>query len=621
MSQRLPDRRVVPLARMAAHVLVVAVALVFVDGCGEDVPKRTRPSDIDDGLLPGKPMTRQAVSAVKLATAAATRLSRSIAAGSPSRDDYLTLRRQVAAAQPYVRMRAQMGAEVLLGPPRSADEAGGALALLDRALALRDMASANKPIEQCVRALRLIDNELTLNQVLVDPAVRALSGAAFDLGLMLMEAYPGVPDAPDAVLADLSGTLDAIEAGVAAARQIATPEMNATAKPQYEVVATLLAKLRRVFDGVRHSHELERRADLVQLSGTLGQALRRLTQALGVASKLPYAARYPMAKNDPTGERVTALTVPAPRKDVRTGDRKAMAALGHALFRDKRLSKAAVRACIDCHQPDKAFADARATPKTLDPATPILRNTPGLLYAPLHAAQLWDGQFASAERQALKVIHAKSEMGLSREELVRVVAGIAEYEPAFSRSFTDGVTAKNIARALVAYQIRDFVPATSPMDRFARGDRSAFSDELHRGFDLFVGVARCARCHIPPLFGGSRPKDFATPVFAALGVPNTPTDKRLHADRGRGKVTEQALDEHAFKTPTVRNVARTAPYFHHGGYETLEDVVTFYEKGGGAGIGIELPNQDPDVRKLELTDAQRGALLAFMRVGLLDADP
>lgn len=610
--------------RLSWWIALSAIALFAIApgaGCEADVPPRTRPTDPDAGTKPDKPMTRQAIDSVKEATAAAARLSQSIAAKAPSRNDYLVMRRGVAAMQPFARARAQVGAEVLWGPPKAADEAGGALSLLDRALAEGDHVGAAKRIEQCVRALRLIDHELMLNDVPPDQAVRALSDASFELGLMLMEAHAGVPDGPDAVLADLQGTLTAIERGAAAALAIATPAMREQARPVERELAAKVKQIRVALDAVAHSHELTRRASLVVVSGELGVVVRRLALALGVQPKLPYPARYPVADNDVAREPITALVVPAPRRDPRSGDREAIASLGHDLFRDKRLSKGAVRACSDCHRLDKGLSDGLATPISLDPQTPIVRNTPTLAYSPLHGAQLWDGQFASAERQALKVIHAKSEMGLTSDELVKVVRAVADFNARFSQLFDDGVTAENVARALVAYEIRDFVPAKSPVDRFARGEESALDDALHRGFDVFVGVARCARCHIPPLFGGSRPTDFATPVYAALGVPKSPENKQLDADRGRGKVTSQPLDEHAFKTPTVREVALTAPYFHHGGYATLEQVVDFYEKGGGPSVGIRLDNLDPEVRKLELNDAQRRALLTFLREGLADPKP
>ncbi len=605
--------------RVAAAVVTALSGSGSVAGCRDEVPPRTRPSDPDAGITPDKPMTRQAVESVKVATAAATRLSQSLGRGEPSRPDYLALRRAVAALMPFARGPAPVGAEVLWGPPKAGDEGGGALGKLDRALAAGDITLAKAPMEQCLRALRLIDNELMLHQVKPEPAVRGLSEASFELGLMLMEAYAGVPDGPDAVLADLKGMLDGLERGAAAALAVAAPAQRSAAAPAFEAFEAKVKALRTALDGAAHSHALTGRARWVRVSGELGVAARRLAAAFGVKTALPYPARYPTADNAPEREVVTPLVVPAPRRDPRQGDHAAIAALGHDLFRDKRLSKGAVRACSDCHRLDAGLSDGRATPPSLDPTTPITRNTPTLWYAPLHGAQLWDGQFASAERQALKVIHSRSEMGLTTDELVAVVSAIADFNARFSQLFDDGVTAENVARSLVAYETRDFVPATAPLDRFARGDEAALTEEVALGFDVFVGVGRCARCHVPPLFGGSRPTDFATAVYAAIGVPIAPDDPRIDPDRGRGRVTEHPLDEHAFKTPTVRNVAHTAPFFHNGAYPTLELVVDFYVKGGGAGLGLGLDNLDPEVRKLELSDADESALLAFMREGLTDA--
>jgi cytochrome c peroxidase len=251
-----------------------------------------------------------------------------------------------------------------------------------------------------------------------------------------------------------------------------------------------------------------------------------------------------------------------------------------------------------------------------------LRHTPTLLYAPLHAAQMWDGRTLTPEQQALNVIHARAEMGLTAKELVEKLVALPEYKGALERAATrERVSAQTIARALVAFENERLVPANAPIDRFARGDEGALSADERAGLDVFAGAGRCARCHVPPFFGGSRPRDFAVPVFAVLGVPTDVTGKTLDADRGRAAVTGRPLDERSFKTPTARNVVRTAPYFHHGRYERLEDVVDFYNRGGGRGLGLTVENQDPDVRPLKLTPEQVRVLLIFMRTGLLDAAP
>jgi cytochrome c peroxidase len=210
-------------------------------------------------------------------------------------------------------------------------------------------------------------------------------------------------------------------------------------------------------------------------------------------------------------------------------------------------------------------------------------------------------------------------MGLTPAELARVASEAPEYRDALAAP--GKAPGERVADALAAFETEALVPADAPIDRLARGDADALDAESSRGLDVFAGKALCTRCHVPPLFGGSRPRDFAVPVFAAIGVPDKPNGHSLDPDRGRASVTRREADAHAFKTPTVRDVARTAPYFHNGRFARLEDVVDFYDAGGGRGLGLEVHNQDPDVRKLELSAAEKRALLAFMRVALLDGSP
>jgi cytochrome c peroxidase len=571
----------------------------------------------------GGPLDEQCIRTIKEANIAAADLATAIDGkgaldGVALRRSYVVMRRRIAAAAPYFRLHAELGTEVLLGPPRSLDETGGFLGLLDGALTSGARAEARRAMAQVVRALRLIDNELRLTPIAAREALQSMSDASYELGLVLLEAYPAVPDGSDAVLADARGMLEGIEAGALAILAIAPDKAEERAKGAVTELRDDAKPLRAALDKVAHAHELADRATLVQHSGAIGLGVRRLAQVLGIAVKLPYRAREPQAKNAADQELVTPFTLPAPRRDARDGDAAALAALGRALFFERRLSQGARRACADCHRPDQAYSDGLAVAPSLVADEPLLRNTPTLLYAPLHAAQLWDGRFASAERQAIKVIHTASEMGLKSGELVGAVSSVPELEARFREVFADGVTEANVARALAAFQVEALVPGTAPIDRFARGDDAALSSDMRRGLDVFVGVGRCGRCHVPPLFGGSRPLDFAVPVFATLGVPERPGARRLDSDAGRAAVTHNVIDQGAFKTPTARNIERTAPYFHHGRFRTLEEVVDFYDLGGGRGAGIDVDNQDPDVRPLKLGDERKRALLSFMREALSD---
>jgi cytochrome c peroxidase len=203
-------------------------------------------------------------------------------------------------------------------------------------------------------------------------------------------------------------------------------------------------------------------------------------------------------------------------------------------------------------------------------------------------------------------------MGLEPGELVRALETDAALVARFKLVFPDGLTLNNVAAALGAFEARDLVPATSPLDGHV------LTEEQSRGFDVFAGKGRCTRCHVPPTFAGSRPPDFAVPVYGVLGLPAHDDRNKLDGDLGRGALTRVPAQERAFKTPTLRNLALTAPYMHNGVFATLDEVVDFYDRGGGTGAGLAVPNQDPDVRKLELTAAERQALLVFLRDGLRD---
>ena len=531
-----------------------------------------------------------------------------------SRDnpDYLGFRRALAAGAPLWRRREMLAGEVIFGPLRSIDEAGGVLSRLDAALVRANVRESREAPDTLAAPLRLFVE--TSKSVSFPPTIlaHALSSAAYDLGALAIESTPGLPDGLPAVVADCQGTLDFIGHGallLAATASARTAEALAT-------VTSNIAPLRKRLDDASTSGVLEDRASFVILTGKLGVALRHVATSAGLTPKIPYRPRVSTTPID-IDEPVSAFTVPA-RHVADDASADALVALGRALFFDKRLSKGDVRSCATCHSPEQGLSDAAPRPGSLDPNV-TLRHTPSLLYGSLQAAYLWDGRVLTAERQALGVIHAKAEMGLSDADIVRTLEQADDLRPLFAALAAPKVTPDVVARALAAFQAHAFVPADAGIDRFARGDENALSAESRAGFDVFAGKGRCARCHVPPFFGGSRPRDFAVPVFAVLGVPTTPDATTIDPDLGRGAITHRAADEHAFKTPTVRNVARTAPYFHHGAFRTLEQVVDFYDRGGGRGLGLSVPNQDPDVRKLSLSADEKRALLEFLRVALLDA--
>ena len=526
---------------------------------------------------------------------------------------YLVLRRALALASPFLRARESMANEVIFGPRRSMLEAGGARLLLDGALARGDAAEASRQVQQIERGLQLAGAELERARIPVEAGAGALSDAAYDLGAVVLEATADLPADPAAIFADARGTLDAVVGGAEAiAHQLAVTGDELAA------LSAAAAPLRAGLDRAAITLTLPDRGALALATGRLGAAVRRIAAKGGASARLPYPARVAVAA-EAIAEPISILTIPAPRRAVESAaERRALAEVGRRLFFDKRLSRGNVRACSSCHQPARGFADGLVAPASLDPAVPLLRHTPTLLYTSLHAAQLWDGGTVSPATQALQVIHRRAEMGLDAAELASKLAAIPAYSEALRDSTGQGSPAR-VAQALVAFEIEALVPADAPIDRFARGDESALGQDARRGLDIFASKGRCARCHVPPFFGGSRPLDFAIPVFAVIGTPDSPTARTLDQDRGRALITHRPADERAFKTPTVRNVARTAPYFHNGRFARLEDAVSFYNKGGGRGMGLDVPNQDPDVRPLQLTAEEERLLLLFLRESLLDA--
>jgi cytochrome c peroxidase len=275
-------------------------------------------------------------------------------------------------------------------------------------------------------------------------------------------------------------------------------------------------------------------------------------------------------------------------------------ALGAKLFADKRLSKDGTVACATCHVAAKAFTDGR--PRSIGIARrPIDRNAPTLLNAALERHFFWDGRASSLEEQARMPILNIEEMGFeSAEEAAKAIADVPEYPPLFQAAFGDGpITLERIVRAISAYE-RTLIVGDAPFDKWWAGDKTAMDESAQRGYALFVDKAGCSQCH-------SLRQSYA--LFTDDDFHNTGAGKGDGLkDEGRRRVTKNDADTGAFRTPSLRNVALTAPYMHDGSLATLEEVVAFYDKGGEPN-----PHLSPLVRKLDLTDGEKADLVAFLR--------
>lgn len=279
--------------------------------------------------------------------------------------------------------------------------------------------------------------------------------------------------------------------------------------------------------------------------------------------------------------------------------------LGKKLYFDTRLSKDNTISCATCHNPSMGWSDAGPTSTGINKQLGGRRSPPvsNAAYNPL---QFWDGRAATLEDQAKGPIENPVEMGNTHLVMIRTLQDVPGYVEEFKQVFgTTPMTIDQVAFAIAAFE-RTVVTTDSPFDRFARGDQNALTSLEKKGLEIFNGKGHCTACH----WGGN----FSDGRFHNLGAEQTGP---LKVDEGRYNVTKDPKDKGAFKTPTLRDVALRAPYLHSGSEKTLEDVVKFYNRGGGKGD----PNLDPLIVPLGLSKEEIKALVAFMTRGLTSLNP
>jgi cytochrome c peroxidase len=292
---------------------------------------------------------------------------------------------------------------------------------------------------------------------------------------------------------------------------------------------------------------------------------------------------------------------------------EAKALLGKKLFYDKMLSGNGSRNCASCHEPAKAFTDAIAKSASFTTGF-IKRNAPTLLNAALQPALFYDMRVTNLENQVQDVVSNKDEMHGSLDEALHKIKKDDEYVRLFKDAYPqiDQVQLRHLQNALASY-IRTLTGLDSRFDLYMRGDYQQLNDEEKLGFNLFIGKAKCGTCHFMPLFNGTIPPAYKKIESEVIGVPKSKAGKAIDEDAGRYAIYQLDPYLNAFKTVTVRNAALTAPYMHNGVYNTLEEVVDFYNKGGGAGLGIDVKNQTLPFDKLDLNKQEQQAIVSFMK--------
>ena len=303
-----------------------------------------------------------------------------------------------------------------------------------------------------------------------------------------------------------------------------------------------------------------------------------------------------------------------PNKNVQSSE---MIALGKTLFSEKLLSGDDRRSCATCHEPTRYFADQLTSNKSMIGNANLKRNTPSLFYAAYQSAQFWDGRDSTLNSQVHDVLTDKNEMGGTVAEIEQRLSSNTNYHLLFKKVFRkddkDVVTITEVLSALSAY-IESLNPMNSRFDRYMAGDLLAMTPQQQEGFNLFMGKAACGTCHFAPLFNGSTPPFFNRTEYEVLGVPQTENfdEKISDSDLGRYNLYPVDMYRGAFKTPTVRNVAQTHPYMHNGSMKTLRQVLDFYNRGGGSGLGMFVPGQTLAGNNLHLSKKEMNNIIDFL---------
>jgi cytochrome c peroxidase len=317
------------------------------------------------------------------------------------------------------------------------------------------------------------------------------------------------------------------------------------------------------------------------------------------------------------GKLMPVTEVPVPAANPQTAEK---VELGKKLFFDRRLSGDGTMSCSTCHDPEKGYSDDLAISLSY-PTTRNWRNSPTLFNVGFQKYLFHDGRANTLEEQALFPMMSAFEMNRNLDFVEEVIRSVPEYVDAFRKVFGGEVTRERMAMALAAFQ-RTIISLNSPLDRFLSGDKKALSSEAKMGYDVFTGKGKCTECHDGV--------NLADNKFYALNVPENEEQEKdprvaatrrfvakvshyddylnLKEDPGRYLVTKDKKEWKAFRTPTLREIAKTGPYMHNGIFSTLEEVIEFFDKGGGQGSAVLKP--------LMLTADEKKALKAFLVEGL-----
>jgi len=288
--------------------------------------------------------------------------------------------------------------------------------------------------------------------------------------------------------------------------------------------------------------------------------------------------------------------------------------LGKILFNDASLSKNNNISCASCHIASKAFTDGKVTSVTNIHNNSVQRNSPTILYAAFQKSFFYDLRSQDLENQIESVMKNPDEFDLTPKQIKKKILANPTLSNLFTKAYPTKkeITPYEIRNAIAVY-VRSLMPFNSKIDQYFRGETTLNESESN-GFNVFTGKAKCATCHFIPVYNGTIPPWFNNTESEVIGVPKTNVWKNAVVDEDLGRYNLNQLEplKYSFKTPSIRNIEKTAPYMHNGVYNKLDDVVKFYELGGGNGIGMNLAYQTLPFDNLQLTPKEKNDLISFM---------
>ena len=289
--------------------------------------------------------------------------------------------------------------------------------------------------------------------------------------------------------------------------------------------------------------------------------------------------------------------------------------IGKLLFYDPILSGNNRRSCASCHKPTEYFTDTSLrTPLEFDDLQHLPRNAPTLINVIYNHLIMLDGKHISLQAQGKEVMTNPIEMNGTEKEIIRKLMTCKEYKDTFKKlvALTPEEKELNIAHiaSAISFYYGSYSRFQSPFDRAMNKEVSLPEDAIN-GFNLFMSKAKCATCHFVPNFNGVKPP-FLGSEFEVIGTPDDTAFTKVSPDKGRWMINPAAETLHAFRTGSIRNAEHTKPYMHNGVFNTLEEVIEFYDAGGGLGKKLDVDNQSLPPDSLKLSPKEKKDLLSFL---------